>query len=270
MTDLRATDPRVAAMRVIVVDDEPLAREGMVELLETHDGIEIAGAYPDAPAALPAIESIKPDAVFVDVQMPGMTGFELVDALDLDPLPAIVFVTAYDEYAIRAFEVNAIDYLLKPVSTDRLGQTVARVRAHVRGRRDDGYRAKMTTLLDGVVPDRTQGVGRLIVREVGQIIVVPTRDVDWVEGADYYAKLHVRAAVHMLRETLSSLEQRLDARKFLRIHRSAIVNLTRVRAVESAARGEGVAVLADGTRLKVTRAKREELERRLEQLHDGM
>ena len=105
---------------------------------------------------------------------------------------------------------------------------------------------------------------------MGQIVVVPTRDVDWVEGADYYAKLHVRNVVHMLRETLSSLEQRLDARKFLRIHRSAIVNLTRVRAVESAVRGEGVAVLADGTRLKVTRAKREELERRLEQLHDGV
>ena len=257
-------------LRVIVVDDEPLAREGMVELLETHDDIEIAGAFPDGPTALVAIESIKPDAVFVDVQMPGMTGFELVDALDVDPLPAIVFVTAYDEYAIRAFEVNAIDYLLKPVSTDRLTQTVSRVRAHVRSRGDDGYRAKMTTLLDGVVPDRAHGVGRLIVREVGQIVVVPTRDVDWVEGADYYAKLHVRNAVHMLRETLSSLEQRLDARKFLRIHRSAIVNLTRVRAVESAVRGEGVAVLADGTRLKVTRAKREELERRLEQLHDGI
>ena len=257
-------------LRVIVVDDEPLAREGMVELLVTHDGIEIAGAFPDGPTALVAIESIKPDAVFVDVQMPGMTGFELVDALDVDPLPAIVFVTAYDEYAIRAFEVNAIDYLLKPVSTDRLTQTVSRVRAHVRSRGDDGYRAKMTTLLDGVVPDRAHGVGRLIVREVGQIVVVPTRDVDWVEGADYYAKLHVRNAVHMLRETLSSLEQRLDARKFLRIHRSAIVNLTRVRAVESAVRGDGVAVLADGTRLKVTRAKREELERRLEQLHDGI
>ena len=127
----------------------------------------------------------------------------------------------------------------------------------------------MTSLLDGVVPDRVHGVGRLIVREVGQIIVVPTRDVDWIEGADYYVKLHVRNLVHMLREPLASLEQRLDARKFLRIHRSAIVNLTRVRAVEAAARGEGVAVLVDGTRLKVTRAKREELERRLELLHDA-
>jgi two-component system, LytTR family, response regulator len=257
-------------LRVVVVDDEMLAREGLVELLEPHAGIEVVAAFADGPPALGFIESMKPDVVFVDVQMPGMTGFELVEALEVDPLPAIVFVTAYDEYAIRAFEVNAIDYLLKPVSTERLAQTVARVRAHVRGKSDDGYRAKMTTLLDGVSPDRANGVGRLIVREVGQIVVVPTRDVDWVEGADYYAKLHVRSAVHMIRETLSSLEQRLDRRKFLRIHRSAIVNLARVRSVEAAVRGEGVAVLTDGTRLKVTRAKREELERRLEQLHDGI
>jgi two-component system LytT family response regulator len=260
-------------MRVIVVDDEPLAREGLVELLELHAGLEIGGAFADGASALAAIEAEPPDVLFVDVQMPGMTGFELVDALDIDPLPAVVFVTAYDEYAIRAFEVSAIDYLLKPVSTERLAQTVERVRAHVRGRdharTDDAYRARMTSLLDGVVPERAHGVGRLIVREVGQIVVVPTRDVDWVEGADYYVKLHVRNAVHMLRETLASLEQRLDPRKFLRIHRSAIVNLTRVRAVEAAVRGEGVAVLMDGTRLKVTRAKRDELERRLEQLHDG-
>ena len=264
----------MSAVRVVVVDDEPLAREGLAEQLAAHPGIEVVGVFADAPAALGALDDARPDAIFVDVQMPGMTGFELVDAMDLDPMPAVVFVTAYDEYAIRAFEVNAIDYLLKPVSTERIAQSVERVRAQVRSRAtaavDDAYRAKLGSLLDGVVPDRAHGVGRLIVREIGQIIVVPTRDVDWIEGADYYAKLHVGKSVYMLRESLASLEQRLDARKFLRIHRSAIVNLTRVRAVESSVRGEGVAVLADGTRLKVTRAKREDLERRLEQLHDGL
>jgi two-component system LytT family response regulator len=262
-----------STLRVMVIDDEPLAREGMVELLEPHEGVQVAGVFGDGPSLLAALDATRPDAIFVDVQMPGMTGFELVDAIELDPLPAVIFVTAYDEYAIRAFEVNAIDYLLKPVSTERIAQTVDRLRAHVRTRAttppDEAYRAKMTSLLDGVVPDRAHGVGRLIVREVGQIIVVPTRDVDWIEGADYYVKLHVRSTVHMLREPLSSLEQRLDPRKFLRIHRSAIVNLTRVRVVEAAARGEGVAVLVDGTRLKVTRAKREELERKLELLHDA-
>lgn len=259
----------MSAVRVMVVDDEPLAREGLVELLETHPEIEIVGAFGDAPSALAAIETERPDALFVDVQMPGMTGFELVESIDVEPFPAVVFATAYDEHAIRAFEVNAVDYLLKPVSRERLAQTVERVRAHARGRGDADYRTKLASLLDRVVPDRAQGVGRLIVREVGQIIVVPTRDVDWIEGADYYAKLHVGGKVHMLRETLGSLAQRLDARRFLRIHKSAIVNLTRVRAVESHVRGEGIAVLADGTRLKVTRARREELERRLEELHDG-
>jgi two-component system LytT family response regulator len=263
----------VTGVRVVVVDDEPLAREGLAELLATHAGIDVVGVFADGPSALGALEGARPDAIFVDVQMPGMSGFELIDAIDLDPMPAVVFVTAYDEYAIRAFDVNAIDYLLKPVSAERLAQSVERVRAHARshatGAADEAYRAKLGSLLDGVVPDRVHGVGRLIVREVGQIIVVPTRDVDWIEGADYYAKLHVGRSVHMLRESLASLEQRLDQRRFLRIHRSAIVNLTRVRSVESHLRGEGVAVLANGTRLKVTRAKREDLERRLEQLHDG-
>jgi two-component system LytT family response regulator len=198
-----------------------------------------------------------------------MTGFELVEALELEPLPAIVFVTAYDEYAIRAFEVTAIDYLLKPVSVERLAQTVERVRIHVRQRPDSSYREKLASAHNHAVPERANGVGRLIVREVGQIIVVPTRDVDWIEGADYYAKLHVGSKVHMLRETLGSLEQRLDPRRFLRVHRSAIVNLTRVRSVEVHVRGEGIAILTDGTRLKVMRASRAELERRLEALHDG-
>ena len=263
----------MSSVRVVVVDDEPLAREGLAELLATHAGIDVVGVFADGVEALGALADARPDAMFVDVQMPGMTGFELVDAIDLDAVPAIVFVTAYDEYAIRAFEVNAIDYLLKPVSAERLAQTVERLRLHLRTRANaeanDTYRAKLGVLLDGVVPERAHGVGRLIVREVGQIIVVPTRDIDWIEGADYYAKLHVGKTVHMLRESLASLEGRLDARKFFRIHRSAIVNLARVRAVETSVRGEGVAVLADGTRLKVTRARREDLERRLEQLHDG-
>ncbi len=258
----------MSTLRVAVVDDEPLAREGLVELLETLPAVEVAGAVADGATALAALEALRPDALFVDVQMPGMSGFELVeaiDALDLDPPPAIVFATAYDAYAIRAFDVSAIDYLLKPISSERLAQSVERVRQHV----PTGARGELSSLLDRVLPDRAHGVGRLIVREVGQIVVVPTREVDWIEGADYYAKLHVGRKVHMLRETLGSLEQRLDRRRFLRIHRSAIVNLTRVRSVEAHLRGEGIAVLADGTRLRVTRARREELERSLEMLHDA-
>lgn len=258
----------MSTLRAVVVDDEPLARGGLVELLERDPGISIAGVFADGISALAGLDTVRADVLFVDIQMPGMTGLELVEMLDVNPLPAVVFVTAYDAYAIRAFEVNAMDYLLKPVTMERLAQTLERVRAQVGHHGDADYRARIAALLDGMLPDRAQGAGRLIVREVGQVIVVATREVDWIEGADYYARLHVGSRVHLLRETLASLEQRLDPRRFLRLNRSAIVNLTRVRAVETHQRGEGIVVLADNTRLKVTSSRREELERRLEGLHD--
>lgn len=256
----------MTGLRVVVVDDEPLAREGLAEQLAALPGVTIAGVFADGPAAIAGLEEARADALFVDIRMPGMSGFELVESLDLDPMPAIVFVTAYDAFAIRAFEVNALDYLLKPASAERLAQSVERIRAQVKTRGD--YKARLAAALDAIAPDRPRGVGRLIVREVGQVIVVATRDVDWIEGADYYARLHVGPKVYLLRESMSSLEQRLDPARFQRVHRSAIVNLTRVRSVEAALRGDGVVVLADGTRIKVTRARREELEQKLEGLHE--
>lgn len=254
---------------MVVVDDEPLAREGLVELLAGHPDVRVTGAFADGAAALAGLERARPDALFVDVQMPGLNGFELVEALDADPLPGIVFVTAYDEYAIRAFDVNAIDYLLKPVSAARLAQALERVRVRAGSGPNADYRQRIGALLDGQIPGRAQGAGRLIVREVGQIIVVPTRDLDWIEGADYYSKLHCGDKVHLLREALTSLERRLDPARFLRVHRSAIVNLSRVRAVEAELRGDAIVVLHNGVRVKVTRARREALERSLEQLHDA-
>jgi two-component system LytT family response regulator len=252
----------VSELRVVVVDDEPLAREGLVEQLAAIPGVSIAGVFADGSAALAGLEGARPDALFVDVQMPGLTGFEVVEALDLDPPPAVVFVTAYDAYAIRAFEVNAIDYLLKPVTAERLSQAVERVRTHQHRGKESDFRVRLEALLGGL-PERARGAGRLIVREVGQIIVVPTREVDWIEGADYYCKLHCGEKVYLLRETLTSLEKRLDPARFLRVHRSAIVNLIRVQAVESALRGDGIAVLSTGARVKVTQTRRAELEARL-------
>jgi two-component system LytT family response regulator len=256
----------VTPLRVMVVDDEPLAREGLVELLQTIPDVTVIGAYGDGASAIAVVDADPPDLLCVDIQMPGLSGFDVVAALDRATLPAIIFVTAHDAFAIKAFEVNALDYLLKPVGAERLAQAIDRVRAQ-RATRGAGYAHRVEELLRGVA--RPEGVGRLIVREVGQIVVIATRDVDWIEGADYYAKLHVGPKVHMLRETLSSLEGRLDPAKFLRVHRSTIVNLTRIKSVESHERGDAVVVLRDGTRIKAMRAKREELERRLEQLHDG-
>lgn len=253
-------------LRVAVVDDEPLAREGLAEQLAAFAGIVVAGVHPDGPAALAALLHERVDALFVDIRMPGMSGIELAEALEGPDAPAVVFVTAYDEHAIRAFELNAADYLLKPVTADRLAQTLDRLRA--RDPLDPARAEQMAALLDALAPGRARGAGRLIVREVGQVIVVPTLSVDWIEGADYYAKLHIGPKVHLLRESLASLEQRLDPARFMRIHRSVIVNLARVRVVEAEQRGAAIAILSGGARLRVTAARREALEQALEQLHD--
>lgn len=258
----------MSPLRVVVVDDEQLAREGMVELLEKETDVVIAGAFGDGLSALKALDSLEADALFVDIQMPGMTGLELVELLDLERLPAIVFVTAHDAYAIRAFDLSAMDYLLKPVSPERLGQSLERIRTSRPEKENADYRTRLAALLDGLVPGRAQGVGRLILREVGQVLIIATREIDWIEGADYYARLHVGGKTHLLRETLASLERRLDQGRFMRINRSVVINLTRVRSVETHLRGEGIVVLANNERLKVTAQRREELERRLEGLHD--
>ena len=258
----------MSPLRVVVVDDEQLAREGLAELLENESDVVIAGTFGDGISALKALDSLAADALFVDIQMPGMSGLELVELLDLQPLPAIVFVTAYDAYAIRAFELNAMDYVLKPATPERLRQSLDRIRARRPEQESADFPRRLAALLEGLVPGHGRGIGRLIVREVGQVTVIATREVDWIEGADYYAKLHVGGKTHLLRETLTSLERRLDREKFMRINRSTIINLARVRSVETHQRGEGMVVLASKERLKVTAQRREELERRLEGLHD--
>ena len=252
-------------LRAVVVDDEPLAREGLAEQLGAA-GVSVAGMFGDGAAALAGLDAAKPDVLFVDIRMPGMSGFDLVENLDLDPMPAVVFVTAYDAHAVRAFEVHAADYLLKPVARERLAQTLERVRAQVAARAT-ASREQLAQLMRAL-PGRPAGAGRLIVREVGQIVVVATKDIDWIEGADYYAKLHTGAKVHLLRETLASLEARLDPDRFFRVHKSAIVNLGRVKAVEAELRGDGIVVLSTGARVKVTRARRALMEEKLETLRE--
>ena len=248
-------------LRVMVVDDEPLAREGLVDLLRAMPDVEVAGAHADGVSALHAIDAEVPDVLCIDIRMPGLDGFDVVAALDPERTPAVIFVTAYDAFAVRAFEVNAIDYLLKPVIADRLASAIDRVRD--RKRPEPLTPERLTDLLEKLAPTRSPGVGRLIVREVGRAVVIPTSDIDWIEGADYYARLHVGPKSSLIRESLASLERRLDPTRFLRLHRSAIVNLSRVRVVEAAERGDGVAVLSTGARIRVTASRRAELERRL-------
>ena len=255
----------MTTLRVMVVDDEPLAREGLAELLNAVPDVTVIGVYADGESALRAIEADLPDVLCVDIRMPGLDGFDVVAALDPEHMPAVIFITAYDAFAVRAFEVNAMDYLLKPVTSDRLAGALAKARARKRG--EVLPQGQLMNLLEGLAESRrSSGAGRLIVREVGRIIVIPTSDVDWIEGADYYARLHVGPKSHLIRESLLSLEKRLDPARFLRLHRSAIVNLTRVRAVEAAERGDGLVVLSTGAKVRVTASRRDELEQKLTEL----
>ena len=256
-------------VRVLIVDDEPVAREGLRGLLGADPEIEILGECGDGRAAVDAIREREPDLVLLDIQMPEMDGFEVVRAVGPARMPPVVFVTAYDEFALRAFEVHALDYLLKPFDDDRFHAALGRAKALVRQGDSESLTRRLLTLLDqrsgaGSATDQVW-LTRLVVRKTGTSLFVPVEQIDWIESADYCVKIHTGGRAHVIREALQRLEQRLDPARFFRAHRSAIVNLDRVREVQPAFHGDFVLVLHDGTRIKLSRSRRSELERRLGQ-----
>jgi two-component system LytT family response regulator len=238
-------------LKVVVVDDEPIAREGLRALLAADRDVEVVAECGDGASAVEAIRRTRPDIVFLDVQMPDVDGFDVLCALAGEPLPAVVFVTAYDKYALRAFDVHAVDYLLKPFHDERFAEALARAKA----RRGEDMTGRIARLLD----ERKPKVMRVLVKTSGRVLFLRADEIDWIEAADYYVKLHVAGKVHMLRESMAALEARLDPELFFRVHRSAIVNLERVRELQPYSRREHVLVLRDGTRLRLTRSRRERL-----------
>lgn len=265
-------------IRVLVVDDEPLARSGVRELLERDPELDVVGEAASGEEAVTAIAELEPDLVMLDVQMPGLTGFDVIRQIGPDRMPAVVFVTAYDQFAVRAFEVNAVDYLLKPFDDERFAQTLARAKKVVRQSHAGELSRRLVELLDltgAPAPQRAAAAptgrapgdfaDRLVVKTGGRVLFLRIDELDWIEAADYYVKLHASGKTHLLRETMSSLEQRLDPRRFFRVHRSAIVNLDRIRELQPYFRGEHVLILQDGTKLKLSRARREKLEAVLQQ-----
>jgi two-component system LytT family response regulator len=240
-------------LRAVVVDDEPLARDTVRRLLERDPGVEVAGLASGVDAVA-MIERTSPDILFLDVQMPEVDGFDVLEAVGADAVPAIVFVTAYDEYAVRAFDVHAIDYLLKPFDDARFARALARAKERVLSGLPD---ARLAALLR----QRSPYLRRFLVRKRDRVVVVAAEDVDWIEAADYYASLHVGDTAHLLRESLNELEQRLDPERFVRVHRSAIVNVARVREIHPLFHGDGALVLAGGARVKLSRARRDQFER---------
>jgi two-component system LytT family response regulator len=238
------------AIRTAIVDDEPLARSNLSLLLRLDPEIEIVsecGSGADAPNE---IRRTKPDLLFLDVQMPECDGFDVLELLGKDVPPALVFVTAYDQYAIRAFDAGALDYLLKPFDNARFERTLAR--------------AKQKIARDKIQPQRLEF---LTVKNAAQVTFVRLPEIDWIEATDYYAGLHVGEKVHLLRRSISELEQDLDPARFCRIHRSSIVNLDRVRGLKLNQEGEYSVLLEGGVMLRLSRRYRKQLQSRLDQRH---
>lgn len=244
-------------IRTLVVDDEPLARERLRSLLEAEPDVEVLGECADGAEAVRAIRRAAPDLVFLDVQMPAMGGFDVVRELGGERMPLVVFATAYDEFALRAFEVNALDYLLKPIDEDGFSRSLERARARIAAgapRPDPRLLALLASL-----PAEGAYAERLTVRTGRRYVVVRTAEVDWVAAEDNYVRLHVGRESHLLRETMAGMERILDPRRFVRIHRSTIVNVDRVRSIETWGVGEFVVMLQDGTKLQSSRGYREHL-----------
>jgi two-component system LytT family response regulator len=252
----------MSRIRTLVVDDEPIARERVLSLLQQEDDMEVVGECGDGAQAVAAIQHHAPDLVFLDVQMPGVDGFGVIEAIGAEKMPTVVFVTAYDEYALRAFEVHALDYLLKPFNRDRFRQTLKHARAHLERRRAGDLGRKLLALVNDIKPEAPK-LDRLIVKSGGRVFFLRTGDLDWIEAAGNYVRLHLGEDSHLFRETMNNMEARLDARRFVRIHRSRIVNTDRIKELQPWFNGEYVVVLQNGTRLTLSRGYREKLQERL-------
>jgi two-component system, LytTR family, response regulator len=248
------------ALRAIVVDDEPLVRERLRSLLEDDGDVSIVAECSDGQSAVAAIARERPDVVFLDIQMPELDGFEVLEALDPDAAPAVVFVTAYDDHAIRAFEVHAVDYVLKPIEPARVQLALARVRQRVSTSDRTSVDERLEALLDRVRDDRRRAV-RFVVRTGDTISFVRADDVDWIEADGNYARLHYQGRNSLVRSTMKSLAARLDPDRFVRVHRSVIVNADRIATLEPYFHGEYVITMKDGAKLHSSRSYSEELQR---------
>lgn len=242
-------------LETIIVDDEPLARERIRSLLRGRTDLQVVAECSNGLDALERIQSLKPDLVFLDIQMPELNGFGVLQRIAVEPMPAVIFVTAYDEHAVDAFEACAIDYLLKPYDRQRFERAVERAVDYCRGRQLGSIDERLLSLLERT--DRRPVLeDRLVVRSGASAYFLKIEEIDWVEAARNYVKLHVGERVHTLRETLSSMEERLDPGRFLRIHRSTIVNIDRIRRIRPGFGTESMLELVDGTRLTISRAYR--------------
>ena len=246
------------SIRALIVDDEPLARERIRMLLDQERDVEIVGECDNGTEALRGIEKLAPDLVFLDVQMPELTGFEVLDRLDAARMPVIVFVTAYDQYALKAFEVCALDYLLKPFDRERFGRAMARARAELERRKSGQVNEQVLKLLSELHQSKKY-VEKLIVRAGGRVLFLRADEIDWIEAAGNYVRLHAGKQDYLYRETMTKLEAQLHPERFARIHRSTIVNVERIKELQPWFRGDYQVVLREGQKLTLSRSYRSRL-----------
>ena len=247
-------------IRTLIVDDERPARQLILTLLRTEPDIEVIGECANGSEAVEVIRKSSPDLVFLDIQMPGLDGFGVVAALADQPLPLLVFVTAYDKHAVRAFELHALDYLLKPFEYDRLHESVQRARLRLQKDSSEPYRDRVLGLLEDLYI-KSQSWERLAIRESGRVIFVRPDEIDWIDAQGNYLRLHVGKVSYLLRETMGTAEARLAPKKFLRVNRSTLVNLERIKEWQPLFHGDSVIILNDSTRLTVSRLYREKFDR---------
>jgi two-component system LytT family response regulator len=249
-------------VRVLIADDEPLARERLRTLLAGESWLELIAECKDGLDAAECIMQQRPDLVFLDVQMPGATGFEVIEMIGAGQMPLVVFVTAFDQYALRAFDVHALDYLLKPFDRDRFQQALARARQQLERRTTGDLERRLLELVKDLKtqPNRLE---RFVIKTGGRVFFVRSDEIDWIEAAGNYVKLHVGSDTHLFRETMNTLESQLDPGIFFRIHRSHIINIERVKELQPWFNGEYVVFLKNGTRLTLSRGYREKLQERI-------
>jgi two-component system LytT family response regulator len=248
-------------LTAMIVDDEPPARRNLRALLKEVADIDIIKECGNGREAVNQIRALEPDLVFLDVQMPELDGFEVLEHLTGQPLPVIIFVTAYDQYALKAFEVSALDYLLKPFTDARFHKALAQARRQIEQQDAGELGRKLLNLLSAhdLKTNRPRYLTRLMVKTAGRVLFIRTEEIDWIEACDNYLQLHVAGRAYLLRQTMNDLEAALNPEQFTRIHRSTIVNLDRVKELHSHFNGEHLVILHDGTTLKLSRSRKDQL-----------
>jgi len=256
-------------IKTLIVDDEPLARRNLRVLLEKDPQIEILDECRNGREAVKAIQSLSPDLIFLDIQMPEMDGFDVLERVGPEHIQAIIFVTAFDQYALKAFDVHALDYLLKPFDDERFAHALHRAKTQIEAREINRLSKRLLALLEERDSERKVAIAqkdyltRLMIKASGRVVLLKVSEIDFIEADGNYAKLHVGRKAHLLREKMNDLEGRLDPAKFVRIHRSIIVNLDRIKEMHPHFNGDYIVVLQDGQKLRLSRTRRENLEARL-------